>query len=125
MICEWGMSDVLGPVTFGKEDRHIFLGREMGRAKEYSEATAVLIDEEIKELVNSAIDRARSLLTGNVDKLHLLADALLKRETLTGADVDELFGRPSVDAKTNAPKETGDIAGSGSATDDANETPTG
>jgi cell division protease FtsH len=125
MICEWGMSDVLGPVTFGKEDRHVFLGREMARAKEYSEATAVLIDQEVRGLVDAAIDRARSLLTANIDKLHLLADALLKRETLTGDEVDELFGGPSAAAKTNAPGKTSGAAGSVPAADDATEPTTG
>jgi len=96
MVCEWGMSDVLGPVTFGKEDRQIFLGREMGRVKEYSEATAILIDQEVKKLVESALDRARALLRRNVDKLHKLAGALLERETLSGQEVDELFGRAAV-----------------------------
>ena len=91
MVCEWGMSEVLGPVSFGKEERHIFLGREMGRVKDHSEATAVLIDQEIRSLVESAAARARELLTQNLDKLHLLADALLKRETLTGTEVDELL----------------------------------
>ncbi len=99
MVCEWGMSDVLGPVTFGKEDRHIFLGREIGRAKEYSEATAVLIDQEIRNIVETAMNRARTLLSENIDKLHLLADALLKRETLTGAEVDELFRKSFGDAE--------------------------
>jgi cell division protease FtsH len=103
MVCEWGMSDVLGPVTFGKEDRYIFLGREMARPKEYSEATAVLIDQEIRGLIEWAMDRARKLLSNNVDKLHLLADALLKRETLTGEEVDELLGRrPGADASHHA-----------------------
>jgi cell division protease FtsH len=92
MVCEWGMSDVLGPVSFGKQEGHIFLGREMSRAKDHSEATAVLIDQEIRGLVEAAASRARDLLTENIDKLHLLADALLKRETLTGAELDELFG---------------------------------
>jgi cell division protease FtsH len=92
MVCEWGMSDALGPVTFGKEERHIFLGRELARPKEYSEATAVLIDQEIRGLIEWAMDRARKLLADNVDKLRLLAEALLDHETLTGAEVDELFG---------------------------------
>ncbi|MFH1502567.1 MAG: ATP-dependent zinc metalloprotease FtsH [Candidatus Eisenbacteria bacterium] len=92
MVCEWGMSDVLGPVSFGKENSHVFLGREMGRAKDHSEATAVVIDQEIRALVDAAALRARDLITGNIDKLHLLAAALLKRETLTGAELDELFG---------------------------------
>jgi len=99
MVCNWGMSEALGPVTFGKEERHVFLGREMGRVKDYSEATAVLIDQEIRKLVDSALERARALLSENVDKLHLLANALLERETMTGADIDELFGRkPSPEA---------------------------
>ena len=97
MVCEWGMSDVLGPVSFGKEERHVFLGREMGRVKDHSEATAVLIDQEIRSLVEAAASRAKELLTENLDKLHLLADTLLKRETLTGAEVDELLsGNSSV-----------------------------
>ncbi len=92
MVCEWGMSEKLGPVSFGKEDHQIFLGREMGRVKEYSEATAVLIDEEIRGLIDWAMKRSRRLLSENMDKLHLLAEALLERETLTGAELDELFG---------------------------------
>jgi len=92
MVCEWGMSEVLGPVTFGKEESPIFLGREMGRTKDHSEATAVLIDQEIRALVDTASARAEELLSANLDKLSQLAEALLERETLTGDDVNELFG---------------------------------
>ena len=92
MVCEWGMSETLGPVTFGKEDSQVFLGREIGRTKDHSEATAVLIDKEIRTLVDSASDRAEKLLSANLDKLNLLAETLLERETLTGDDVNELFG---------------------------------
>jgi cell division protease FtsH len=92
-VCEWGMSDTLGPVTFGKEDRQVFLGRELGHTKDYSESTAVLIDKEIRTLVEQASERAEKLLSDNLDKLHLLAETLLERETLTGDDLDELFGR--------------------------------
>jgi len=102
MVCEWGMSDRLGPVTFGKEDRQIFLGREMGRSKEYSEATAVLIDEEVRGIVDSALERARALLAGNSDRLHLLAKTLLERETMSGLEVDELLGEPG-DATNGSP----------------------
>jgi cell division protease FtsH len=94
MVCEWGMSEALGPVTFGKEDRQVFLGREMGRVKDHSEATAVLIDKEIRAIVDEASDRAEKLLKDNLDKLHLLAETLLDRETLTGADLDDLFETP-------------------------------
>jgi len=92
MVCNWGMSETLGPVSFGKEERQIFLGREMGRVKDYSEATAVLIDQEIRKLIDSALDRARTFLSENSDKLRILAEALLERETLTGDEIDELFG---------------------------------
>jgi cell division protease FtsH len=92
MVCEWGMSEVLGPVTFGKEDRQVFLGRELGRVKDHSEATAVLIDKEIRAIVDAASDRAIKLLSENLDKLHLLANTLLERETLTGDDLDKLLG---------------------------------
>jgi cell division protease FtsH len=92
MVCEWGMSETLGPVTFGKEDRQVFLGREMGRLKDHSEATAVLIDKEIRALIDDASARAEKLLSNNLDKLKLLAETLLERETLTGDDLDRLLG---------------------------------
>ncbi len=115
MVCEWGMSEKLGPVTFGREERQIFLGREIARSKEISEATAVIIDEEIKRLVNDALTRARKLLEENRDKLDLLAGALLERETLSGADVDELFGKTASandsDNIADPPRDTGDRGG--------------
>jgi cell division protease FtsH len=97
MVCEWGMSEALGPVTFGKEDRQVFLGREMGRVKDHSEATAILIDREIRAIVDKASERAMKLLSDNLDKLHLLAETLLERETLTGSDLDNLFRTPQGD----------------------------
>ncbi|MFH1688647.1 MAG: ATP-dependent zinc metalloprotease FtsH [Candidatus Eisenbacteria bacterium] len=110
MVCEWGMSEVLGPVTFGMEDHQIFLGREMGRVKDHSEATAVLIDKEIRALVDGASDRAERLLSGNLDKLSLLAETLLERETITGDEVNEMFsiatkleGGPAEDAGEKTP----------------------
>jgi cell division protease FtsH len=103
MVCEWGMSEALGPVTFGKEDRQVFLGREMGRVKDHSEATAILIDKEIRAIVDRASDRATQLLSDNIDKLHLLAETLLDRETLTGADLDELLGTPPGGGSRHAP----------------------
>lgn len=108
MVCEWGMSEILGPVSFGKDDRTIFLGREMMRNKDHSEATAVLIDQEIRSLVEAAVAKGRELLTENIDKLHMLADALLKRETLTGSEMDELFGKTSEDAPGDSVEDGGD-----------------
>ncbi len=91
MICEWGMSDRLGPVSFGKKDEQIFLGREMSTTKNYSEATAVEIDEEIRRIVEDNYKRALTLLTDNVDTLHNIALALIEKESLNGSDVDEII----------------------------------
>lgn len=105
MICEWGMSDRLGPVSFGKKDEQIFLGREMSTAKNYSEATAVEIDEEIRRIVEDNYTRARTLLTDNVEILHKIALALIEKESLNGADVDEIIGHkadaPSLPAESD------------------------
>jgi cell division protease FtsH len=91
MVCEWGMSDKLGPLTFGKNEEHIFLGREVARAKDYSEATALLIDSEIKRLVFEAAVRAKQILEENLEKLHALARALLERESLDGEEIARIL----------------------------------
>jgi cell division protease FtsH len=91
MVCEWGMSDKMGPLTFGKGEEHIFLGREVSRPKDYSEDTAVLIDSEIKRIVTDCATRARQLLETNLEKLHVLARALLERETLDGEEINRLL----------------------------------
>src|SRR5439155_493868 len=70
MVCEWCMSDTLGPLTFGKDEEHIFLGREVARAKDYSEETAQAIDVEIKRLIVDCATRARQILEENIEKLH-------------------------------------------------------
>src|SRR5881296_1451610 len=91
MVCEWGMSDELGPLTFGKAEEHIFLGREVSRPKDYSEETAILIDSEIKRIVTDCAARARQLLDTNLEKLHILARALLERETLDGEEINRIL----------------------------------
>jgi cell division protease FtsH len=93
MICEWGMSDSLGPVSFGKKDEQIFLGREMAAAKNFSEATAVEIDSEIRRIVEDNYKRARALLTENIEFLHAISAALIEKENLNGSEVDEIMGR--------------------------------
>ncbi len=100
MVCEWGMSERLGPVSFGKKDEQIFLGREMSTAKNYSEATAVEIDEEIRRIVEENYNRARTLLTDNVDLLHKIALALIEKENLNGSDIDVIIGRKDVALST-------------------------
>jgi len=88
MVCEWGMSEKLGPLTFGKKEEQVFLGREIAQHRDYSEQTAIEIDGEVRRIVLEAYQTARRLLSDNVDKLRDLAEALLERETLDTADVD-------------------------------------
>ncbi|MFH1687437.1 MAG: ATP-dependent zinc metalloprotease FtsH [bacterium] len=99
MVCNWGMSEKLGPVTFGKTEEHIFLGKEMSQPKNFSEATAEIIDGEIKVFIEAAESAARSILDKNIDKLHAIAKALLEREILDSAEVDEIIGRASGDTE--------------------------
>ncbi|HSW64110.1 MAG TPA: ATP-dependent zinc metalloprotease FtsH [Dissulfurispiraceae bacterium] len=91
MVTDWGMSDRLGPLSFGKKDEQIFLGREISRHKDYSEKMAVEIDDEIKLIVTSAYESAKQLLTENQDLLEALAQALLERETIEGGDIDAII----------------------------------
>jgi cell division protease FtsH len=91
MVCNWGMSDELGPVTFGKRDEHIFLGREISQSKDFSEETARVIDHAIKNLVLSAYNQARDILTENRAQLEALAQGLLEKETLDSNDIDRIL----------------------------------
>ena len=91
MVCEWGMSERLGPLTFGSKEEFVFLGREISQSRDYSEKTAIMIDEEVRGLVEGAYNRARQLLSDNLDKLHVLSQALLEREILDGDEVEKLL----------------------------------
>ncbi len=91
MVCEWGMSDKLGPLSFGKKEEQIFLGREISQHRDYSEETAEAIDREVRELVESAHTDVRRLLEENADALHRIAQGLLTFETLDAGDVDRLL----------------------------------
>jgi cell division protease FtsH len=95
MVCEWGMSAKLGPVSFGKKDEQIFLGREMATHKNYSEATAVEIDEEIRRIVDENYNRVIQLLNANVDTLHRLSAELIEKENLSGEEVDRIIAGAS------------------------------
>ncbi len=95
MVCNWGMSEELGPVTFGKREEHIFLGREFAQSKDYSEETARVIDGAIKNMVLKANQRARDLLAGHRDRLQALAQALLDTETLDSREIDRLMASVS------------------------------
>ena len=94
MVCEWGMSDRMGPLTFGKGEEHIFLGREVARPKDFSEETAVLIDSEIKRIVVECATRAKHMIETNLEKLHALARALLERESLDGEEIARILRVP-------------------------------
>jgi len=91
MVCEWGMSDNLGPLTFGKKEEQIFLGREIAQHRDYSEATAIKIDEEVKSIVIKANEKVRELLSANMGNLHAIAAALLERETLVLEDIEKIM----------------------------------
>ena len=99
MVCNWGMSDKIGPVTFGKTEEHIFLGRELQQHQDYSEATAVVIDQEIRNFIERAEDTARQILSKDIDNLHKLAKTLLEKEIMDAAEVDNIINPKSGDAE--------------------------
>jgi cell division protease FtsH len=96
MVCEWGMSDKVGPLTFGSPSEEVFLGRELGMRRTFSEDTAHTIDSEIRRIIDEQSDRARSIVTSHRDKLDALAKALLERETLNSEEVDRALGMEPV-----------------------------
>jgi cell division protease FtsH len=91
MVCEWGMSEELGPLTFGKKEEQIFLGREISQHRDYSESTAIRIDEEVKNLVVGANEQVVSLLRENLGLLKEIAQALLEKETLNLPDIEAIM----------------------------------
>jgi len=91
MVCEWGMSEKLGPITFGKRNEQIFLGREISQHRDYSEMTAQLIDEEVNAIIYSCKNNAMKLLKRNMTKLDRLAQNLIERETLTGEEINAIM----------------------------------
>ncbi|MBN2719996.1 MAG: ATP-dependent zinc metalloprotease FtsH [Proteobacteria bacterium] len=91
MVCDYGMSEEMGPLTFGKKEEQIFLGREIAQHRDYSESTAVRIDEEVKKLVVQAQERTRKILSDNLETLNRLAAALLEREVLDGEEINSII----------------------------------
>jgi len=90
MVCEWGMSDSVGPITFGKGEEQIFIGKEISRSKNYSEETAVAIDNEISRIINENYEKSKKLLTENTGLLHKLSNLLLDKEVVDAKELDEL-----------------------------------
>ena len=107
MIRNWGMSEKLGPLSYSKGEEQIFLGREISQHRDYSEATAQMIDEEIVKLIKDAYDRAKAVLKENLDILHKLAELLLEKETVPGKELDELIEelRPGIELPSHKLKE--------------------
>ena len=91
MVCEWGMSETLGPLTFGKKEEEIFLGREIATHRDYSEEVAMTIDKEVKSLIIQSYERTRRTLKENMAALVALAQALLEREALDGHEIDQIL----------------------------------
>ncbi len=109
MVRSWGMSDVLGPLNYAKGEDHVFLGREILQHRDFSDATAQRIDEEISRVVKQAYDRARRVLEENIDILHRLAALLLEKETILGHELDALIFelRPGIDLPSKKIDEEG------------------
>ena len=91
MICEYGMSERLGPITFGKRREQVFMGRDFGHEKDYSEEVASEIDKEVRTFIEEAYTQTQALLSENLDRLHLIAEALLEKETLEGKEIEHLL----------------------------------
>ncbi len=125
MVCEWGMSDKLGPLTFGKKEEAIFLGREIAQHRDYSEATAIEIDREVKSIVLEAYGRARAILEEHSDALVRIAEALLDREVLDAEQVAALVkGEPLPSRPEKPPAATTEAPGAEAAKGLVGDTPT-
>ena len=95
MVCEWGMSDEMGPLSYGKKEEQIFLGREFATHKDYSEETAERIDKEISRIVSQCYEKAKQFLADHMHVLNSLAAALLEKEVLNSTEIDEIIGTAS------------------------------
>jgi cell division protease FtsH len=107
MVCEWGMSE-LGPLSFGKKEEQIFLGREIAQHRDYSEDTAIKIDEQVKKLVQTAYERALKVIEAKSDALVRVAEALLEREVLDGAEVKLIIEGIPLAPRAPKPKDAED-----------------
>jgi cell division protease FtsH len=96
MVCEWGMSEKMGPLAYGKKEGEVFLGREMQSVATFSEHTAQEIDTEVRRIVHEQYARAKKILLDNQDTLNKIADALLEYETIDSSDIDVLMSGGSI-----------------------------
>jgi cell division protease FtsH len=107
MVCEWGMSD-MGPLSFGKKEEQIFLGREIAQHRDYSEDTAVKIDDQVRKLVETSYERSKKTIDDNADALARIAEALLEREVLDGQEVRQLIEGVTLPIRVTASGERDD-----------------
>jgi cell division protease FtsH len=103
MVCEWGMSEALGPLTYGKKEEAIFLGKEFNRHQDYSEATALKIDAEIRRIVTDQYERALKILTDKRRLLVNVAEALLEHEVLDAGQLKQLVAGEPMDIRIHTP----------------------
>jgi cell division protease FtsH len=118
MITEYGMSEALGPITFGRrQDQQVFLGRDISRDRNYSEEVAYAIDKEVRNLIEGAYSECRNMLKDNIDKLHLIAKALMERETLEAEELEQLMKDGLLQEKQQ-PSEEADAAPAAESSDE-------
>ena len=103
MVCEWGMSEKLGPMTFGKKEEQIFLGRDFTQQQDYSEDTAIEIDREVRRIIRDCYNQAKEILTANLGLLHRVAKELLEKEVLDGAEIDVIVKAHAAESGSDLP----------------------
>ena len=103
MVCEWGMSEKLGPMTFGKKEEQIFLGRDFTQQQDYSEDTAIEIDREVRRIIQDCYNQAKEILTANLGLLHRVAKELLEKEVLDGAEIDVIVKAHTAESGSDLP----------------------
>jgi len=116
MVCEWGMSETMGPLSFGKREEQVFLGRDIAQHRDYSEQTAIQIDQEVRRIVEDNYRRASDILTQHLDILNGIAHALLEKETLDLRDVDAIINELHPDLLVKIGKKGPQAAGAGVST---------
>jgi cell division protease FtsH len=112
MVCEWGMSEKLGPLAYGAKEEELFLGREITRSRNFSETTAITIDAEVRRIVTAAMKRSEKILKANLPTLHRLSEALLEREILDSEEIDKIMRGeelPPVERRRNGQPEPNEV----------------
>ena len=111
MVCKWGMSEKLGPINYSSKDEHVFLGKEFGKAREYSEATQIEIDAEVKKIIDNSYQTAKKIILENIDALKELTRRVLEKETLDADEIDEIVnGKKEVKDENASLNDSKDIS---------------